>query len=109
MSDYRYRMVNGELVPLTADEIAALEELERNPQPPLPMPFDHGARANMRLDAGISAAQPAMDDATNAQNRAKKARTTEDELAALQAQVDALILAMSNMLIAQTGPTPRSN
>src|SRR5215472_10932801 len=33
MTDFRYRLVNGELVPLTPEEIAEFEEAERNPPP----------------------------------------------------------------------------
>lgn len=109
MSDYQYKMVDGELIPLTPEEIAALEEMEQNHTPLPQQPPDQGARANQRLDAGIAAAQPAVDDAQQAGNRVQLARTTEDQLAALQVQVDALTQAMSDMLIAQTGPTPRSN
>lgn len=104
-----YRMVNGEMVELSADELAEIESVGQDAPSSFPAPPDQGARANQRLDAGIAAAQPAVDDATQAGNRGQLARTTEDQIAALQAQVDALTQAMSDMLIAQTGPTPRSN
>lgn len=108
MSEYQYKMVNGELVPLTADEIAELEARDQSAPPPITqIAPDQGVRANQRLDAGIAAAQPAVDDAQQASNRVQLARTTEDQLAALQVQVDALTKAMSDMLVAQTGPTPR--
>lgn len=77
------------------------------PYAPLTPPAADVRDANQRLDAGIAAAQPGMEDATQAQARLKRARTTEAELAALQAQVDALTLAMQSMLTAQLGKTPR--
>lgn len=107
MTEYQYKLVNGELIELTPEEIAEHEELERNP-PPTPQPGpDQGARANARIDAGIAAAQPAMDAASEAGADVIKSRTTEDQITAMQAQIDALQQAMSDMLIAQTGPTPR--
>lgn len=76
------------------------------PDPAEPLPIIPPMRdANQRLDAGISAAQPSLDEATQASERT--ARTTEDQLAALQLQVNALQTAMENMLHAQLGTTPR--
>lgn len=110
MSDVEYKLVDGELVPLTEADIAQREEDAKNAPPfPPPLPPDQGERANQRLDAGIAAAQPAVDDAQQASNRVQLARTTEDQIAAMQVQIDALTQAMSDMLIAQTGPQPRTN
>lgn len=108
MSDYQYKMVNGELVPLTEEEIAALEELAANP-PPMPQPLpDQGVRANQRLDAGVAAAQPSLDEAENITSR-RQPRDEAAQIAQLQEQVNALQQALSDMVLAHTGPTPRSN
>jgi hypothetical protein len=109
MTEYQYKLVNGELVELTPDEIAEHEELGKNP-PPMPQPApDQGARANARLDAGIEAAQPGLDTANEAQSQMRAAGTPEEQLAALQDQVNGLQQAFEDMLLGHTGPTPRSN
>lgn len=108
MSDYQYKMVNGELVSLTPEEIAELEQRDSEfvPMQPQP-PIDQGTRANQRLDAGIAAAQSSLDAAARAST--PKSKSTDDRIAALQAQIDSLEAAISDMLVAQTGPTPRIN
>ena len=80
--------------------------------PPPPPEPDAGQRANSRLDAGIGAAASAM-TALSTQPRADPLPTdpvTQEQLAALQAQVDILQHAMTSMLKAQAGintPHPR--
>lgn len=36
MSEFKYKMVNGELVELTPAEVAEFEAMKANPPPPLP-------------------------------------------------------------------------
>lgn len=126
MADYHYRLTNGTHVvrlkdgkdeawipsePFNNDWVAYQAWLAEgntpDPAPPPPSFTGDMRDANQRLDAGIAAAQPSMDDATQAQNRAGRARTTEDQIAILQVQVDALTSAMQDMLTAQLGKTPR--
>jgi len=78
--------------------------------PPPPPEPDAGQRANSRLDAGIGAAASAM-TALSTQPRADTLPTdpvTQEQLAALQAQVDILQHAMTSMLKAQAGIDPAS-
>jgi hypothetical protein len=73
--------------------------------PPPPPEPDAGQRANARLDAGIGAAAGAM-TALSTQPRADPLPTdpvTQEQLAALQAQVDILQDAMTSMLKPQAG------
>lgn len=110
MSTYQYKLVNGELVPLTPEEIAALEEAEKNP-PPLPQPpVDQGAVANQRLDDGIAAAQASMKaSAARQKPKTKEVPSWQEGDAILQSQIDALQTAVKEMLEAQAGPQPRMN
>lgn len=109
MTEYQYKLVDGELVPLTPDDIAELEERQKTPPPPVPeSPPSHAAvLANQRIDAGIEAARSELDAADELARRPKP-RTAVDQVAALQEQVDALQAAVEAMITAQQGPSPRS-
>lgn len=110
MSD-QYKLVNGELVAMTADEIAAHEEMQKNSVLPPQSMVDQGALANQRLDDGINAAQASMKASELAQGKrkAKEATSWQEGDAVLQAQIDAIRAAVTEMLMAQSGPTPRVN
>jgi len=76
------------------------------PPPPEPQPdaLALAERANQRLDAGIEAALPKIDEADEFGRAVpRRGETMED----LQAQIDLLRAAMEVMLVAQKGPQPR--
>lgn len=106
------RIADGMIIPNAAGnkdwqayQVWLAEGNEPNPADPPPLVKVDVRDANQRLDAGIAAAQEPLAAADAAGKR--RTRTTDDQIAALQQQVNALQTAMESMLQAQTGKTPR--
>lgn len=88
-----------------------VEQVVEESQPIPPPPGDALAiatLANGRIDAGIQAGLAGVTAAERLKKpKPRKARSTDDQLADLQAQIDALQEAMRAMLQAQIGRQPR--
>lgn len=99
---YHFEMQGGKVVQVidqTADEPARL-----------PDPLTVAQYANQRIDAGIAAGMEAVDQVDVARSRTRAPRAgavTQDQIDALQAQIDILQEALKATLQAQVGRQPR--
>ncbi|HEX8828855.1 MAG TPA: hypothetical protein VF778_12150 [Xanthobacteraceae bacterium] len=94
MTEYKYQMVNGELVELTPEEIAELERLDAEyaANPPLKSgPLAPQPNANERIDAAMAALSAELPSKEEIQGR----RLSEEQL---QDYVDGLSGAVRAML-----------